>query len=247
MTPAGNKNRKIPDAKDYLTTQLEAVVLAMGGERIPILVDKPREESWGDYASNVAMVSAKVFKKPPTVIAKEIVEQLDLDNSIIESVNIAGPGFVNFTLTVEYLRNKAAQILQESSSFGSSTEGGNRKVQVEFVSANPTGPLNIVSARAAAIGDVLIRLLKFRGYDARSEYYVNDSGNQVTLLGYSMLARVIELRGEQFEIPDQGYHGKYLIPLAEEALQEVMPDLADLADDEKAQKLGYWAVERMVA
>ena len=247
MTPADKKNGIIPDAKDYLTMQLEDVVRTMGGRRIPIMLDKPREESWGDYASNIAMVSAKALKKPPQVIAKEIVAQLDLNNSIIDSVNIAGPGFINFTLAVGYLQNKVAQILQQSSSFGASTEGNNKKVQVEFVSANPTGPLNIVSARAAAVGDVLVRLLKFCSYDALSEFYINDSGNQVTLLGYSLLARIKELRGEPFEIPDQGYHGRYLIPLAEEALQHIMPDLEGFADDEKAQKLGYWAVERMVA
>jgi arginyl-tRNA synthetase len=241
------ENTPYPNACDYLVEQLHNVIAAMGGGHIPIILDKPREESWGDYACNVAMVSAKGFRKSPQAIAREIVDRLELDKNIIQSVNIAGPGFINFSLAVDYLRVKLGQILREESGFGKSTEGGQKKVQVEFVSANPTGPLNIVSARAAAVGDVLVRMLRFCGYDARSEFYINDSGNQVTLLGYSMLARVKELRGEPFEIPEQGYHGKYLIPLAEEALQAVMPGLNGLPESEQAEKLGSWTVDRMVA
>lgn len=219
----------------------------MGGDRIPIIVDQPREESWGDYACNVAMLSARQFRKAPKDIARDIIERLELETSIIESVDVAGQGFINFKLSPEYLRSKVLQILAEEAHFGSSTEGGGKKVQVEFVSANPTGPLNIVSARAAAVGDVLVRMLRFRGYEAKSEFYVNDSGNQVALLGLSMLARIKERRGEVFEIPDQGYHGRYLIALAEEALRTVMPGLQGMSESQQAEKLGAWTVDRMVA
>jgi arginyl-tRNA synthetase len=247
MTPPGSKMWKIPDAKAYLEKQLRAVMDSLSGEQVPVSVDKPREATWGDFSTNIAMVAADPLGRKPGEIAQDVASHLKLDPDIVESVEVAGPGFINFRLSVTYLRAKLGQILIEDDSFGSSDEGGNQQVQVEFVSANPTGPLNIVSARAAAVGDVLIRLLKFRGYDARSEYYVNDSGNQVTLLGYSMLARIKELSGEPFDIPEQGYHGKYLIPLAEEAQRERMPRLKDLTEPEQAEELGHWTVERMVA
>jgi arginyl-tRNA synthetase len=242
MTPM--ENILYPNARDYLVERLQNVIAAMGGGQIPIILDKPRQESWGDYACNVAMLSAKEFRKSPQAIAREIVDRLELDENIVQSADIAGPGFVNFTLAVNYLRAKLAQILHEESGFGKSTEGEQKKVQVEFVSANPTGPLNIVSARAAAVGDSLVRFLKFRGYDAKSEFYINDSGHQVALLGYSMLARIKELRGEPFEIPEQGYHGKYLIPLAKEAIEKTA--FNDISDEKKqADFLGRWAVQEI--
>jgi len=231
------------DARQYLIEKLHQVIAEMGGDQIPIIVDKPREESWGDYTCNVAMLSARQFRKAPQAIAREIIDKLELDSDIIESVDVAGQGFINFNVALEYLRLKLEQILAQKTKFGSSTEGGGKKVQVEFVSANPTGPLNIVSARAAVVGDVLVRMLRFCGCDAHSEYYINDSGNQIVLLGYSMLARVKELQGQPFQIPEQGYHGKYLIPLAQEALQQMMPHIANFPEEKQAAILGKSAVD----
>jgi len=231
------------NAEEFLKQKIAS---AFGPEYKPV-IEKPRDPSWGDLSTSIPFTIAKVEKRSPKDIANEIKVSTSKNQEYFDSITVAGNGFVNYTYSLPYLRNRLALILQQYNDYGSSTEGNHKKVQVEFVSANPTGPLNIVSARAAAVGDALVRLLKFRGYDAKSEFYINDSGNQVKLLGDSMLARVKELQGQPFQIPDQGYHGKYLIPLANDALQEVIPTVKNQTEEEQAQALGQWTVERMVA
>jgi arginyl-tRNA synthetase len=231
------------DAIEFLK---QKITIAFGPEYSPV-IEKPRDPSWGDLSTSISFTIAKVEKRSPKDIADEIKKITSSNQEYFDSVTVAGNGFVNFKYSLPYLQNQLAFLLQKHENYGSSDEGNHQKVQVEFVSANPTGPLNIVSARAAAVGDALVRLLKFRGYDAKSEFYINDSGNQVKLLGDSILARVKELQGQSFQIPDQGYHGKYLIPLAEQALKNIMPIIGALPEEEQAQKLGQWTVDQMVA
>ena len=181
-------------------------------------VSKPREKAFGDFATNLAMVASKTTGERPLEIAEKIVEAMDVPSGLIDSVDVKKPGFINMRVSpaayIEKLREIATWDCDESC--GAFTIGQKKPVQVEYVSANPTGPLNVVSARAAAVGDSLIRLLKRIGFEARSEYYVNDRGRQVELLGLSLEARFRQLLGQKAEIPEDGYPGQHLKRIAEE-------------------------------
>ena len=179
-------------------------------------VSKPREKAFGDFATNLAMVASKSTGEKPLEIAEKIVDAMDVPSGLIDSVDVKKPGFINMRISsgayIEKLREIATWDCDESC--GAFAIGQKKLVQVEYVSANPTGPLNVVSARAAAVGDSLIRLLRRIGFDARSEYYVNDRGRQVELLGLSLEARFRQLLGQKAEIPDGGYPGPHLEQIA---------------------------------
>jgi arginyl-tRNA synthetase len=180
-------------------------------------VSKPREKSFGDFATNLAMVASKSIGEKPLDIAEKIVGAMEVPSGLIESVDVAKPGFINMRICpdayIEKLREIATWDCDENCA--AFTIGQNKPVQVEYVSANPTGPLNVVSARAAAVGDSLVRLLKRIGFEARSEFYVNDQGRQVELLGLSLEARFRQLMGQQADIPEGGYPGQHLVEVAE--------------------------------
>lgn len=207
----------------------------------PALLEIPRSQEHGDLSTNVAMQLAKPLRNAPRKIAEELLGKLELDSSLISKVEIAGPGFINFTYSPEYLRMLADSIIEAGNRYGSSDLGNGKRVNLEFVSANPTGPLNIVSARAAALGDSLKRIMNFSGYEAKSEFYVNDAGQQKFKLIHSFLVRYAQRIGESdIPFPDDGYHGQYLIDLAEsfeppddsvwdEALKMVFDHLREIA------------------
>jgi arginyl-tRNA synthetase len=178
-----------------------------------------RDPQFGDLATNVAFSLSKLLKRPPKEVASQMASDLG-QLEILEKVEVGGAGFLNIYLKKESLCEELSEILARGDRYGSSSIGGGERVLVEFVSANPTGPLLVVNARAAAIGDSLVRILKFAGYDARAEYYVNDAGHQVDLLAESVICRSRELRGEPTEFPDGGYHGEYVKDLAREIPEE---------------------------
>ncbi|HEC82939.1 MAG TPA: arginine--tRNA ligase, partial [Firmicutes bacterium] len=182
-------------------------------------VSKPREKSFGDFATNVAMVASKPLALKPMEIAEKLAKDLE-SSDLIESVDVAPPGFINFVISRHAYLEKLREIItaEDDEHYGYVNLGEGKKIQVEFVSANPTGPLNIVNARAAAVGDALVRLFKRVGYDAYSEFYVNDTGTQVELLGQSLRARFAQLIGRQAEIPEGGYPGEYLVEIARRVL-----------------------------
>ena len=175
----------------------------------------PRERAHGDWTTNVAMTLAKAARRPPRALAEAIAAHFPLEGSPFRAVEVAGPGFLNFRYRDEWLAALPGRILAEGEDFGRSASGANERVLVEYVSANPTGPMNIVSARAAAVGSALVRLLDAAGYAAASEFYVNDAGNQVDLLGESMAARFAERVGESRNLPAEGYRGEYVKELAQ--------------------------------
>ncbi|MCX7981631.1 MAG: arginine--tRNA ligase [Syntrophales bacterium] len=175
-----------------------------------------KEESHGDYASNVALVSAPYFKMSPRKIAEILVEHLDDTNNMIEKVEIAGPGFINFFIREERWLMELAGIPEAGDDWGRINLGQGEKVQVEFVSANPTGPLHIGHARGAVIGDVIANILASAGYDVWREYYINDAGNQMQTLGRSVFYRYRELGGEKLVFPENCYQGEYVRELAKE-------------------------------
>ncbi|HEY6193626.1 MAG TPA: arginine--tRNA ligase [Candidatus Eisenbacteria bacterium] len=183
-----------------------------GLDRLELTI--PRERSHGDWSTNLAMGLAKAAKRPPRELAAELAAAFPLAGSPFAAVEVAGPGFLNFRYRDDWLAALPARIVAEAGAFGHSSAGAGEQVLVEYVSANPTGPMNIVSARAAAVGSALVRLLDAAGFAAASEFYVNDAGNQVELLGESLAARFAERIGESRPLPEEGYRGEYVRELA---------------------------------
>lgn len=173
-----------------------------------IVIEIPKDTSHGDYSTNVAMQLTRVLKNNPRKIAEGILEALDKDKADIESCDIAGPGFINFKIRNTSLAKIIETVIKEGNDFGHNDTGRNIKVNVEYVSANPTGDLHLGHARGAAWGDCITRLMKASGYDVCREYYVNDAGNQIINLGKSLQARYREYLGLDFVLPEDGYHGE---------------------------------------
>ncbi len=184
-------------------------------EAVRLEVTVPRERGHGDYATSAAMTLAKTLRRAPREIARDLAEGLRVHTDLVEQVDIAGPGFINVRVSRDRLRSQLARILDEAERYGQSDLGQGAPVQVEYVSANPTGPLNVVNARAAAFGAALARILAFTGFRTETEFYCNNVGGQIDLLGDTFLARVREARGEgEAVIPEGGYQGTYFKDLA---------------------------------
>ena len=228
--------------EDFLKEGLLAALEKFGvfEDDVAIILEKPRDRSHGDLSSNLAMVLGKRLKKKPRELAGEIAAEVDFPKNIVESVEIAGPGFINFRLAPAYQVELLMDLLDPDGALRDIKTGGNKRINVEFISANPTGPLNIVSARAGAFGMTLVRLLEAIGYDAHAEYYVNDAGKQVRKLGLSLRAHYLPLVGEAVEFPEDGYKGRYLEIMAEELLgldSEAIAQAAAAFNDESFQRV----------
>ena len=174
----------------------------------------PRESAHGDWTTNLALLIAREAKRPPRAVAEALAAAFPLDPALFAGVEVAGPGFVNFRYSRAFLDRLPGLIQDAGAAFGTSAGGAGERVLVEYVSANPTGPLNIVSARAAAVGATLVRLLRATGHDAAGEFYVNDAGRQVDLLGESVAARFAESAGLERAFPADGYEGDYVRDIA---------------------------------
>ncbi|MBT3176375.1 MAG: arginine--tRNA ligase [Desulfobacula sp.] len=190
-------------------------------------IEEPRISSHGDFSTNFAMVSAGIQKMPPRKIAQTMVQLIETlgktseeTASLIEKVEIAGPGFINFFLSKEAWHPVVDRILEQDKKYGASDMGKNEKVQVEFVSANPTGPLHVGHGRGAAVGDSVGNILGFAGFDVQKEYYINDSGRQIRTLGTSVWLRLLQKSGKEIEFPDDCYKGDYIKELACEILEK---------------------------
>jgi arginyl-tRNA synthetase len=184
---------------------------------VPIALERPKQSGHGDYATNVAMQLAKGMKKPPREIAQAILAALPSSDSI-GKVEMAGPGFINFYATPASKHRIVKTILATRDAFGRSNEGAGRRVLVEFVSANPTGPLHVGHGRQAALGDAIAALLEARGYAVAREFYYNDAGVQIANLALSVQARAKELAGTPIPFPENGYHGEYIREIARDFL-----------------------------
>jgi len=228
--------------EDFLVNGLFAALEKFGifEEDVEILLEKPRDRSHGDLSTNLAMVLGKRLGKKPRELAGEIAAGVDFPKSIVESVEIAGPGFINFRLAHSYQVELLLNLLDPEGALEDIKTGGNKRINVEFISANPTGPLNVVSARAGAFGMTLVRLLDAIGYDSHAEYYVNDAGRQVKMLGLSLRAHYLQLAGETVEFPEDGYHGRYLEIMAQELMEQdtaAIVKAASAFDDESFQRV----------
>ena len=177
-------------------------------------VEIPNNPEHGHYATNLAMTLASSQKRSPREIASIIVDQFNDDEGLIEKLEVAGPGFINFTIATTKWQDYLVSLLRAGEEFGKSEIGKGQKVMVEFVSANPTGPLHLGHGRGAALGDTLSRILRFCGYEVGREFYINDAGQQVQLLGESIYSRWRQMNDPDYPFPENGYHGDYVLELA---------------------------------
>ena len=235
----------------YLTERLAEAVGKAGfalPEGAAAEVEVPREESHGDWASAVALSLAKHARRPPREVANAIVAALDVEPGVLDAVELAGPGFINFRLSSAWLQDAVRRILADPDRYGASESGKGERILIEYVSANPTGPLNIVSARAASFGDALGRLLNAAGYRADGEFYVNDSGLQAELFGASVRTRFCEARGLPGPpIPEEGYAGGYVSDVAADLDETEARRWLVLPEPEQRAAFGAAAIDRMVA
>src|SRR5699024_11001871 len=191
-----------------------AAKLATEEELPEIILEKPKDKAHGDFAANIAMQLARIAKKAPRQIAEAIVNELNREEASIEKVDIAGPGFINFFMKNDFLTDIIPQILTQGADYGKTDAGKGERVQVEFVSVNPTGDLHLGHARGAAYGDVLCNIFDAAGYNVEREYYINDAGSQIDNLGLSVEARYLQELGQEAEMPEDGYHGQAIIDMA---------------------------------
>ena len=192
-----------------------------------IIIENSKDKAHGDYASNVAMKFSRLFAKAPRDVATLIINNIDMEG--IDKIEIAGPGFINFFMKNDSLQVFVKKIIEEDDQYGRG-ERKNQKVNVEFVSANPTGLLHVGTARGAAIGDSICRILDFAGYDVTREYYINDAGSQITNLALSIEARYKELFGIEATIPEDGYAGQDIIDIAKQIKDEIGDEALKMSD-----------------
>jgi len=215
---------------DRIRAELARVAEKLGVPGIDFVLERPRDAGHGDLATNLAMVMARALKTAPRPLAERVIKELGLPPGVARS-EIAGPGFINFWLASDQLGQQLASIVVAGRSYGRHDFGAGRRVNVEFVSANPTGPLHVGHGRGAALGDGIAALLEWTGHAVTREFYINDAGTQIDKLAQSLWARVQQSVGRAAEIPDGGYHGRYL----EEMAQSVLASETGLADRPAAE------------
>ena len=194
------------------------------------VIEIPNNPDHGHFATNLPLTLASSQKRAPREIASVLVENLKDEGDLLESTEIAGPGFINFRISPKEWHGVLRSVLSLRADYGRTTYGNNEKVLVEFVSANPTGPLHLGHGRGAALGDTLCRILSFCGYDVIREFYINDAGQQIRMLGESVFCRVKQMNDPAYPFPDNGYHGDYILDLAKIISEEA--DLINLSEEE---------------
>ncbi|MDQ0974418.1 arginyl-tRNA synthetase [Neobacillus niacini] len=203
-------------------------------EQIPdVILEIPKEKAHGDFSTNMAMQLARVAKKAPRMIAEALIENFDRSKASIEKIELAGPGFINFYMNNAYLTDLIPTVLEAGEKYGETTVGGKQKVQVEFVSANPTGDLHLGHARGAAVGDSLCNILAKAGYDVSREYYINDAGNQINNLALSVEARYFQALGQDKPMPEDGYHGADIIGIGKSLAEEFGDKYVNVDEQER--------------
>jgi arginyl-tRNA synthetase len=206
--------------KDEIKAAVIKAELATEEQLPDVILETPKDKANGDYSTNMAMQLARVAKKAPRAIAEALVANFDQSKASIEKIDIAGPGFINFYMNNNYLTDLIPTILTAGEKYGETTVGNGQKIQVEFVSANPTGDLHLGHARGAAVGDSLCNVLAKAGYDVSREYYINDAGNQINNLALSVEARYFQALGMEKDMPADGYHGEDIIGIGKRLAEE---------------------------
>ena len=208
--------------KQHIVQHVRRALEEMGDltQEPEIVLERPKDEQHGDLSTNVAMMLSKTLRRPPRQIAEEIAARFEVDGDLIAAAEVAGPGFVNFRLGTGWLYRSLREIVREGDGYGRSGLGKGKRANVEFVSANPTGPLTVAHGRGAAIGDTVANVLEHSGYDVTREYYFNDAGNQMRVLARSVEARYRELLGEETAFPEEGYQGDYIFDIARQVIEQ---------------------------
>lgn len=209
-----------------------------------VTLEVPPQKEFGDYATNFAMQAARAFRKSPRVIAEALAERMKY--SWLDRAEIAGPGFLNFYLQSDWVYDLLARALREGEAYGNLVPK-DEKVQVEFVSANPTGPLHVGHGRGAAFGSALVNLLRAAGYNVESEYYINDAGNQINNLALSVDARYKELLGKPCEFPENGYHGHDIVETAQQIIDKYGDQYLAMSDEERLAVFKPLALQEKLA
>lgn len=229
--------------KEYLYSAFEKTQSKIPQlKEIPISFDVPKSIEHGDLSSNAAMLLTKILKKSPRVIAQEIIDSLNLDNSVISKTEIAGPGFINFFFTLEYTSQILKEIIDKKENFGKSEKYKGKRANVEFVSANPTGPLTVGHGRNAVVGDTVANLLEWIGYEVDREYYFNNAGRQMRVLGDSVKLRYLEALGETVRFPEDYYQGEYIREIA----QQLFIKFADKLRNEDSESIFKSTAEKEI-
>ncbi len=216
--------------QEYIEQQLTQFLKEKNIEGVEIILERPKEEKFGDFATNLAMQLARHLRKNPRQIAEEIKDFIPLDSRFISKIEIAGPGFINFFASSENLYTQLAQILQLKEEYGKGSQGRGKTAQIEFVSANPTGPLTIGHGRGAVLGDTIARLLEALQYKVTREYYFNNAGRQMRILGESVRLRYLQLCGQKINFPEDYYQGNYIVDIARAIFEQKGDSLKDQTD-----------------
>jgi arginyl-tRNA synthetase len=231
---------------------IEAVNTAVANGELPeaqlpdFIIEKPADKKNGDFSTNIAMAGARAYHKAPRMIAESIVNSLDLSGTLFEKAEIAGPGFINFYLSDEYYSQIVLDVVNSGNNYGKSNYGEGKRILVEFVSANPTGPMHIGNARGGAIGDCLASVLDYAGYDVQREFYVNDSGNQIEKFATSLEVRYLQLCGQDIEMPEDAYHGADITAHAENFKAEYGDKYVDTDSKERRDALVGYALPKNI-
>lgn len=202
-------------------------------EPVNVQLESPKDKANGDYATNVAMQLTRLAKKPPRAIAEAIIENLDTQSANIEKIEIAGPGFINIVIKKDYLNDVARTVLEQGLEYGRSNAGKGERIQVEFVSANPTGDLHLGHARGSSVGDSMCNILDLAGYKVSREYYINDAGNQINNLALSIEGRYFEALGKGDSMPEDGYRGQDIIDIAADLVKEHGDKFLHMTEEER--------------
>ncbi len=232
---------------------LEALGRAVANGELPaepipdFIVERPSNSANGDFSTNVAMAGARAFKKAPRAIAESIVKNLDLEESLFDRAEIAGPGFINFFLSQQYYTEILKDIAAKGENYGKSDFGKGKKVLVEFVSANPTGPMHIGNARGGAIGDCLASVLDYAGYDVSREFYVNDAGNQIEKFATSLEVRYLQLYKQGIEMPEDAYQGADITEHAKAFAEQFGDKYVETESSERRNALVDFALPKNIA
>jgi arginyl-tRNA synthetase len=238
--------------KDIATRVMRAISKAQDKGELPkelcaeVKMETPPRPEQGDFATGVAMALGRHMKTDGRSVAGTIVRHLNIDDSPVLRVDIAGPGFLNFFLDTGWLQKAMSRVWAEGPSYGRTDYLNGEKILLEFVSANPTGPLNVVNARAAAVGDCLASMLEMAGAQVSREFYINDAGNQTDVLGDSLEARYRQVLGQDSPLPENAYKGEYLKDLAQELVSEKGHSLLELADDERHAFFKSYALQKIL-
>jgi len=219
-------------AEEYIKNELERYLNNTNIENIRLTLSQPKQKQFGDYSSNLAMQLASHLSKQPRDIAQDIVDFIHQDSDYITRIELAGPGFINFYISDSSVYEQLQEILIQEDNFAKEDLGKGLKTQIEFISANPTGPLTIGHGRQAVLGDTIARLLEYFGYDVTREYYYNDAGRQMRILGNSVRLRYLQLLGEEIELPEDHYQGEYITDIARTLVKEKSDSLKDITDSD---------------